>query len=68
MEVDGLIGDFDDVDGLDDDVDQLVGEVGVQLGAGPAQEHLLIALGALIEQEMPWADRVPPLHVSRLAG
>ena len=40
--------------------------IGVQLGAGPAQEHLLIALGALLEQEMPWAGRVPPLHASKL--
>jgi amidase len=42
--------------------------IGVQLGAGPAQEHVLIALGVLIEREMPWAGRVPPLHVSRLMG
>lgn len=42
--------------------------IGVQLGAGSAGEHLLIALGALLEQETPWAGRVPPLHVSRLAG
>ncbi len=42
--------------------------IGVQLGAGPAQEHLLIALGTLLEQEMPWAGRTPPLHVSRLMG
>ena len=41
--------------------------IGVQLGAGPAQEHLLIALGAVLEAEMPWAGRVPPLHVSKLA-
>ncbi len=40
--------------------------IGVQLGAGPAQEHLLIALGAALEEAMPWAGRVPPLHVNRL--
>lgn len=40
--------------------------IGVQLGVGPAREHVLIALGAALEQAMPWADRVPPLHVTKL--
>ncbi|MEO1159799.1 MAG: amidase [Pseudomonadota bacterium] len=40
--------------------------IGVQLGAGPAQEHLLIALGAALEEAMAWADRLPPLHVTKL--
>src|SRR3954468_12181115 len=39
--------------------------IGVQLGANPAQEHTLLQLAALLEQEMPWKDRVPPLHVTR---
>ena len=39
--------------------------IGVQLGARPAQEHLLLQLAAMLEQEMPWKDRVAPLHVSR---
>ena len=39
--------------------------IGVQLGAAHAQEHVLLQLGAALEQAMPWADRVPPLHVSR---
>jgi len=39
--------------------------IGVQLGANPAQEHILLQLAALLEQEMPWKDRVPPLHVTR---
>ena len=30
--------------------------IGVQLGAGPAREHVLIALGAALEQAMPWAQ------------
>ncbi len=38
--------------------------IGVQLGARPAEEHLLIALGARLEEAMPWRDRVPPVHVS----
>ncbi|HTT09721.1 MAG TPA: amidase [Burkholderiaceae bacterium] len=39
--------------------------IGVQLAAGPANEHLLLQLAATLEASMPWADRVPPLHVSR---
>jgi amidase len=39
--------------------------IGVQLGANPAQEHILLQLAALLEQEMPWKDRMPPLHVAR---
>jgi amidase len=39
--------------------------IGVQLGARPAQEHLLLQLAAMLEQEMPWKDRVAPLHASR---
>lgn len=38
--------------------------IGVQLGARSAEEHLLIALGAKLEEAMPWRDRVPPVHVS----
>jgi amidase len=39
--------------------------IGVQLGANPAQEHILLQLAALLEQEMPWKDRLPPLHAAR---
>jgi amidase len=39
--------------------------IGIQLGAPHAQEHVLLQLGTALEQAMPWADRVPPLHVSR---
>ena len=38
--------------------------IGVQLGARPGEEHLLIGLGAQLDQTMPWAGRIPPLHVS----
>lgn len=38
--------------------------IGVQLAARPSEDHLLIALGAALEEAMPWAGRVPPLHVS----
>jgi amidase len=40
--------------------------IGVQLAARPASEHLLLQLATALEAEMPWADRVPPLHVSRV--
>jgi amidase len=39
--------------------------IGIQLGAAHAQEHALLQLGAALEQAMPWADRLPPLHVGR---
>src|SRR6185295_5584370 len=42
--------------------------IGVQLAGRPADEHLLIQLAAALEQAMPWRDRVPPLHVSSMAG
>ena len=40
--------------------------IGVQLAAGPANEHLLLQLASALETSMPWAERVPPLHVSKL--
>ena len=39
--------------------------IGVQIGARPAEDHLLIALGAVLEEAMPWYDRLPPTHVSK---
>ncbi len=39
--------------------------IGVQLAAGPANEHLLLQLAAMLETTRPWGDRVPPLHASR---
>ena len=39
--------------------------IGVQLGARPGEEHLLIGLGAQLEQAMPWAGRIPPLHAAK---
>jgi amidase len=40
--------------------------IGVQLGAKPGYEEHLISLGAELEQAMPWADRLPPMHVARI--
>lgn len=42
--------------------------IGVQLAAAPAQEHLLLQLAAALEVALPWAGRVPPLHVSHHEG
>lgn len=39
--------------------------IGVQLGARPAEDHLLIELGAALEEAMPWRDRRPSIHVAR---
>jgi amidase len=39
--------------------------IGIQLGAGPAQEHLVLQLATELERAKPWAQRVPTLHVSR---
>lgn len=39
--------------------------IGVQIGARPAHEHIALQLAAALEEEMPWAGRLPPLHVSR---
>jgi amidase len=40
--------------------------IGVQLAGRPAEEHVVLQLATLLEEAMPWRDRVPPLHVSRL--
>jgi amidase len=42
--------------------------IGVQIAAKPAAEHLLLQLAAVLEEAMPWRDRVPPLHVSKMGG
>jgi amidase len=38
--------------------------IGVQLGARPGEEQLLISLAAALEQALPWGDRLPALHVA----
>jgi amidase len=40
--------------------------IGVQIAARPAEDHVVLQLARALEQEMPWAPRIPPLHVSRL--
>ncbi len=40
--------------------------IGVQLGARPAQEHIVLQLAAALEADMPWAGRLPPLHVAKV--
>jgi amidase len=39
--------------------------IGVELGARPANEHIILQLAAALEEAMPWRDRVPPLHASQ---
>ncbi len=38
--------------------------IGVQLAAGHANDHLVLQLAAALEEALPWAARVPPLHAS----
>ena len=38
--------------------------IGIQLGTRPADEHVILQLAAALERAMPWAARVPALHVS----
>ena len=38
--------------------------IGIQLGAGPAREHVLLQLATALEEARPWAARVPPLHAT----
>jgi amidase len=40
--------------------------IGVQMAAKPAAEHLLLQLATALEGAMPWRDRVPLLHVSKV--
>jgi amidase len=39
--------------------------IGVQLMARFGEEGTLIRLASSLEQEMPWHDRIPPVHASR---
>ena len=41
--------------------------IGIQLGTGPADEHVILRLGAALEEALPWKGRMPPLHASRVA-
>jgi amidase len=41
--------------------------IGVQLGTRSAEEHVILQLAAALEESLPWAGRVPALHVSRVA-
>jgi amidase len=40
--------------------------IGVQVAGRPACEHLVLQVASALEAAMPWTDRVPPLHVSRM--
>jgi amidase len=40
--------------------------IGVQIAAKPAAEHVLLQLATALEAAMPWRDRLPPLHVSKV--
>ena len=38
--------------------------IGVQFMARFGEEGTLIRLASYLEQEMPWLDRIPPVHAS----
>jgi amidase len=38
--------------------------IGVQLGSGPASEHVLLQLASALEEANPWAGRLPSLHAT----
>jgi amidase len=38
--------------------------IGVQLAATHANDHVVLQLAAALEEAMPWAGRVPPMHAS----
>jgi amidase len=40
--------------------------IGVQIAGRPAAEHVVLQVCAQLEAAMPWAGRVPELHVSRM--
>ena len=40
--------------------------IGVQIAARHAREHVLVGLGAALEEAMPWRARLPLLHVSKV--
>ena len=40
--------------------------IGVQIAARHAQDHVLVGLGAALEEAMPWRDRSPPIHASMI--
>lgn len=39
--------------------------IGIQLGARAANEHIILQLAVALEEAMPWAGRIPPMHASR---
>ncbi|MEM8645655.1 MAG: amidase [Pseudomonadota bacterium] len=41
--------------------------IGIQLAAGPSQDHILLGLAAGLEEALPWTMRRPPMHVAAIA-
>jgi amidase len=38
--------------------------IGMQIGARPAEDHVVLQLAAALEEAQPWSARVPPIYVS----
>jgi amidase len=39
--------------------------IGIQLAGRPSEDHVVLQAAYQLEKAMPWAKRIPPLHVSR---
>ena len=42
--------------------------IGIQLGARPANEHVVLQLAAALEEARPWTEREPRCHVSTVVA
>jgi len=40
--------------------------IGVQVAAQPAADHVVLQVAAALEAALPWRERVPPIHVSKM--
>jgi amidase len=40
--------------------------IGVQVAAQPAADHVVLQVAASLEAALPWRERVPPIHVSKI--
>jgi amidase len=40
--------------------------IGVQVAAQPAADHVVLQVAAALEGALPWRERVPPIHVSKM--
>lgn len=39
--------------------------IGIQLAGRPSEDHVVLQLARVLEQDMPWIQRLPSIHVSK---